>query len=117
MPAPLTLSPTLTLTLSFTPHSHSHSHSSSHPFPSPRQAHEEVDVTYASIAADFPTTVRYLTSEWVWSKLCDAQTDTCGPAVPGTRTVAWLDRGHLSTAGALYLAPFFNCWLDEQGLL
>ena len=72
---------------------------------------------YAALAAQHPATIHYLPSDWVWSKLCDAATDTCGPAVPGTRTVAWLDRGHISTAGAVYLAPFFNCWLAERGLL
>ena len=41
----------------------------------------------------------------------------CSALVPGTLTVAYQDRQHLSTAGALYLAPFLNCWLAEKGLV
>jgi len=80
------------------------------------QLHEEIDQMLASLAAEH-SAVEYLDSAWVWDKMCDAQTDTCGPAVPGTTTVAWLDMQHLSTAGALYLGPFLNCWLHEKGLL
>ena len=78
------------------------------------ELHVAVNEMLASLAAEH-SAVEHIDSAWVWDKMCDAQ--TCGPAVPGTRTVAWLDLQHLSTAGALYLGPFLNCWLHEKGLL
>ena len=76
--------------------------------------HEAVDEMLTSVAAD-NSAVIHLPSSWVWDKLCD--TNTCGPAVPGTTTVAWVDMQHLSTTGSLYLGPFLHCWLSENGVL
>jgi hypothetical protein len=44
-------------------------------------------------------------------------TGMCGPTVPGTSTVAYFDSHHLSTAGALYLAPLLNCKLRDLGII
>ena len=52
---------------------------------------------------------------WFYDRLCTAS--SCGVNVPGTSTAAYLDQNHLSTAGSLYLAPFMNCFLSDQGLL
>ena len=55
--------------------------------------------------------------ERCWTGLCDPMSNTCGPYIPGTTTLAWFDARHLSTAGSLYLGSFVHCWLGEQGLL
>ena len=47
--------------------------------------------------------------------LCEGQ--ACGATVPGTEDVAFMDFHHLSTAGALYLAPFIGCFMESHGLL
>jgi len=39
---------------------------------------------------------------------------TCGALVPGTKTVAIFDQGHLATAGSLYLWPFFSAFMDSM---
>ena len=47
--------------------------------------------------------------------LCGAE--TCDHRVPGTSTVAIVDRSHWTTEGSLYVAPFLACWLEGEGLL
>jgi hypothetical protein len=41
----------------------------------------------------------------------------CRAVIPGTTTVAFHDRDHLATAGALYLAPFMSCFFYAVGLI
>ena len=79
------------------------------------QLHQAVDAMHAQVAAEYPSSVKYLPVSWFYDKLCTAT--TCGATVPGTDTVAYLDTNHLSTAGSLYLAPFLNCYLASEGLL
>ena len=77
--------------------------------------HQAVDAMHTQVAAEYPSTVTYLPVSWFYDKLCTAT--SCGAVVPGTSTLAYLDANHLSTAGSLYLAPFMNCYLSDQGLL
>ena len=59
--------------------------------------------------------VKYIPSSWMFDHLCDA--NVCGPTIPGTNTVMFYGDHHLSTAGAMYLAPFFNCEFASMRLL
>ena len=78
--------------------------------------HQAADAMHAALAAE-STSTHYIDATWMHDKLCDAN-GKCGPTVPGsTSTYAWLDTNHLSTAGSLYLAPFFNCFLQAAGML
>ena len=43
--------------------------------------------------------------------------DICSPRIPGTNTMGYADGSHLSTAGALYLAPFIECFMRSRGLI
>ena len=61
--------------------------------------------------------VRYISSEWMFDRICDPISGLCGPNAPGTNTVIYYDDHHLSTAGAVFLAPFINCQLAQFGLL
>jgi len=42
---------------------------------------------------------------------------TCHVVIPGTSTVGYYDDDHVNTAGALYLAPFMNCFFYSVGLI
>ena len=41
----------------------------------------------------------------------------CDAYIPGTDILGLVDYGHLTTAGSLYLAPFFSCALEGLGLV
>jgi len=73
--------------------------------------HDAVQRAYTELAASLPDVyyfdLRPLLCDGVW----------CGAVVPGTEDIAFLDTHHISSAGALYLAPFINCFLESQGLL
>ena len=80
-----------------------------------RRCPSAVDAMHAQIAAEFPGTVIYMPPSWMFDKLCTST--TCGAHVPGTSTMAYVDQNHLSTAGALYLGSFLNCYLRQHNLL
>lgn len=75
--------------------------------------HARVMAALTQLAADGPSThvfdLRPL--------LCHG--DVCGAFLPGTsRNIAgFVDHHHISSAGALYLAPFINCFMESKGLL
>ena len=50
-----------------------------------------------------------------FDKMCPSE--PCMPFVPNTLMPAYTDDHHLSTQGALYLAPFVACFFEEHGLL
>jgi len=79
--------------------------------------HAAIEQRMQSFTAQRPSTARYVTSAWMFDRLCDAATGMCGPTAPGTTTVVYVDDHHLSTSGSMYLAPFFNCKLRELGLI
>ena len=85
--------------------------------------HNATDAAYSRFAREqaangvlYPV-VLYLSSAWVFDKLCDAASGMCGPTVPGAEAFAWRDEWHLSTAGSMHLAPFFHCFLSEHGVI
>ena len=76
--------------------------------------HVATDAAYAALASEV-SNVKYIPSAWVYDRLCTST--ECGPELPGTTAVGWLDDWHLSTAGSLYLAPFLHCWLTDNGVI
>ena len=51
----------------------------------------------------------------LFDSLCDGS--TCHMRVPGTSAMAYMDDDHLSSQGAMYVAPFIACAFEEAGLL
>ena len=90
-----------------------------------RALHAQVDGAFAALAAEVQQgggAMTYIDAAWMYGKLCDLsspqhQNHVCGPNVPGTPTIAYVDDEHLSTAGSLYLGPFFACFFEDHGLL
>lgn len=76
------------------------------------ELHQATDAAYAAFAREKSDSVVYLDAAWMYARLCDISIGQCGPHVPGTATVAYYDAHHLSTAGSLYLAPFFHCFFE-----
>jgi len=50
------------------------------------------------------------------SYLCDRD-DRCGAFIPGTDTLLYADRDHMTTEGSLYLWPFLCAFFQDNGLL
>lgn len=78
--------------------------------------HATIESRMAALDAQLPA-VRYISSAWMFDRICDAASGTCGPNAPGTDTVIYYGDHHLSTAGSMYLAPFLNCELASFGLV
>ena len=80
------------------------------------QAHAQLErerSVYTDLARDDPGTHYFALDEL----MCDAGSGTCGAFVPGTSTLAYSDKDHLTIAGALYLWPFICAFLTDNGLL
>ena len=67
--------------------------------------------TLAGLATEFPRTVIYADAhDW----LCDG--DTCGPYIPGSFALGWMDANHLNYEGAFALWPLLARLFDRHGL-
>ena len=49
--------------------------------------------------------------------MCTNGRARCDANVPGTTTLAYHDKDHLTSAGALYLWPYICAFFQEHGLL
>ena len=53
----------------------------------------------------------------IYELMCDSTSQTCGAFIPGTQTLAYFDKQHLTSAGAFYLWPFICSFFRSNGLL
>ena len=74
--------------------------------------HVSADDAFAALVTEEPGTTFHFK---IMDLFCQSQ--LCGAHIPGTSTMAIADRDHWTFEGALYVAPFFACFLDRNGLL
>jgi hypothetical protein len=79
---------------------------------SSQSRHEMIVANFTAFAAQYAN-VHFM--EALYAPFCTG--GFCRAVIPGTTTVAFHDRDHLATAGALYLAPFMSCFFYAVGLI
>lgn len=81
-------------------------------------SYEGQDTIHEAVMSQFRALASSSSSTFVFDLrplLCEGQ--RCGATVPGTGDISYMDEHHISTAGALYLAPFINCFMESHWLL
>lgn len=70
------------------------------------------DLALEAFANERPASARFFQA---YDLFCSLRSGMCGYTVPGTSTVAIFDHDHWTFEAALYVAPFFACFLDSLG--
>ena len=79
------------------------------------RVHEHVLAAFRQFASDGPPNSTLVYD--LFPLLCGQRAAVCDAQVPGTNELAYADTHHLSTAGALYLAPFLSCFMGSHGMI